>query len=318
MHWNLNPILLHLGPLELRWYGLFFATGLYLAARACTKNFDVWGLPRTHAERLTLWVPIGMILGAHYIHLIFYEQEGLFDIWPPIQFEPNGTWHFGRFWALGSGLASHGGGLGCFIALGLFFRRHAKTYGYKFHRYLDALMVSSIWVYPFVRLGNFANSEIVGRPTQSAFGVVFERLGETFARHPQQLYEAFGNFAILAFSIWWRNRYANKVRNGATFYLFILCYFSMRFCAEFTKELQIAEYETVLNMGHWLSLPPIILALSMLLFSPSHNLRTALTEDEQNALTKELELAQKMSTKIDGPLAAIPEAAATPSKSKKK
>jgi len=120
VRWNIDPVLVRFGDLELRWYGLFFATGLLLSAWKAPKYFEIWGLPKQHAERLTLWVPIGMLLGAHYIHLIFYEWDGLFDL----RFEIRRLWplevEVGRFWALGSGLASHGGGLGCVLALLLF------------------------------------------------------------------------------------------------------------------------------------------------------------------------------------------------------
>ena len=139
MHWNIDPVIVFIGPIELRYYGVLFAIGLLLCAWRAPYNFDEWRLPREHAERLTLWVPVGMLLGAHYIHLLFYETEGLFDFPHSVGSSEScgfghglantvGTWFgavpeddcrvvLGRFFGLGSGLASHGGGLGCVHAV---------------------------------------------------------------------------------------------------------------------------------------------------------------------------------------------------------
>jgi prolipoprotein diacylglyceryltransferase len=196
VRWNIEPTLLAWPPFELRYYGLLFAIGLFLAAFHGPRYFRAFGLPKGHAERLTLWVPVGMIVGAHYIHLAFYEPGGLADLRLGWDAEA-GHLVLGRFWNLGSGLASHGGALGCLVALWIFWWRNGKPLGLSFHRYGDALMLSSVWVYPWVRLGNFFNSEIVGRPTDVPWGVIFERHGSA-PRHPVQLYEAALYFVEIA------------------------------------------------------------------------------------------------------------------------
>lgn len=291
MHWDADPIIATLGTIELRWYGVLFATGLLLCAWQAPHYFARWGLPKDHAERLTLWVPIGMLLGAHYIHLIFYETEGLFDFhitvrswWPP-------DIDVGRFWGLGSGLASHGGGLGCVLAVLAFWYRNGRPIGAGFHRYTDAVMVSSVWVYPFVRLGNFMNSEIWGRPTDSALGVIFDRRGFTEPRHPVQLYEATLYFCELAFAIWLQNRYARKLRSGAIFYLLLLTHFSLRFFAEFFKESQGVDEGWSLNMGHWLSLPIISVCAFLLLGTKRFSILTPLTPEEEAENARDYSLA---------------------------
>lgn len=297
MRWNIDPILFRLGPLELRWYGLLFATGLLLAASRAPQYFKMWGLPKQHAERITLWVPVGMLLGAHYIHLMFYEQEGLFDL---RLFDESGAFHPGRFWALGSGLASHGGGLGCFLALGLFWVRNGRPLGLPFHRYADATMLASIWVYPFVRLGNFFNSEIVGRPTEGPWGVIFERWGYTTPRHPVVLYEAALYFCELAFAAAWFNpRYARKLRAGATFYLFLTIHFSLRFIAEFAKDSQGVDEGWALNMGHLLSLPIVLVCGSLILFTKRFDIRTPLTDDEKAEIERTSAAAEVEEARLD-------------------
>lgn len=278
MHWNIDPTLLHFGgPFELRYYGLLFALGLFLAAYHGPRYFRVFGLPAAHAERLALWVPVGMLIGAHYIHLIFYEPTGLTDL--RLGWE-DGHAVIGRFWNLGSGLASHGGALGCVIALLLFWRAKGRPLGLSFHRYTDAVMPASVWVYPFVRLGNFMNSEIVGRETDVPWGVIFDRYYTT-ARHPVQLYEAFLYFGELAFAAWLVKHKANRLREGVIFYLLLGTHFSLRFFAEFFKESQHVDEGWALNMGHLLSAPVILLCAFLLLGTKRFSILTPLSESEK-------------------------------------
>lgn len=279
MRWNIDPTLLAWGPIQLRYYGLLFALGLFLAAFHGPRYFRAFGLPAGHAERLTLWVPIGMLVGAHYVHLIFYEPAGLTDLrlgWDAEAGHPV----IGRFWNLGSGLASHGGGLGCLVALILFWQRNGKPLGLGFHRYGDALMLTSVWVYPFVRLGNFFNSEIVGRPTDGPWGVIFER-HYTTPRHPVQLYEAAFYFAELALAAWLVKHRAGKLREGTLMYGMLAVHFSLRFVAEFFKESQGIDEGWALNMGHLLS-APIVLGCAWLIFGTRRfSLLAPLTEEER-------------------------------------
>jgi prolipoprotein diacylglyceryl transferase len=285
MHWDIDPIITQIGAIELRWYGLFFATGLLLCAWKAPQYFQLWGLPKLHAERLTLWVPVGMLLGAHYIHLLFYETEGLLDFRFEVHqwFPPDVT--LGRFWALGSGLASHGGALGCVLALLIFWYRNGRQYGFAFHRYADAVMVTSIWVYGWVRLGNFFNSEIYGRETTMPWGVIFDRHGFIAPRHPVQLYEAFLYFAELAFAVlWFQPRFARRLRPGTTFYLFLAIHFSLRFFCEFFKETQGVDDGWALNMGHLLSLPIVVACLFVIFATKRFSILAPLTDEERAAI----------------------------------
>jgi prolipoprotein diacylglyceryltransferase len=189
----------------------------------------------------------------------------------------------GRFFGLGSGLASHGGGLGCVLAVMFFWHRYGRPLHLRFHHYADAVMVTSIWVYPFVRLGNFFNSEIVGRPTDSIFGVVFEHPGYLEPRHPVVLYEAIMYFAELGLSLWLLKRYARKLRPGVFFYGLLMTHFTLRFIAEFFKESQGVDegWPYHLNMGHALSAPIVLGCAYMLFGSKRFNVLTPLTDDEK-------------------------------------
>lgn len=278
MRWNIEPTLLSWPPFELRYYGLLFAVGLFLCAFHGPRYFRAFGLPPEHASRLTLWVPVGMLVGAHYVHLIFYEPAGLTDLRLGWNAE-EGHIVLGRFWNLGSGLASHGGALGCLVALIAFWWKRGKPLGIGFHRYGDALMLSSVWVYPFVRLGNFMNSEIVGRPTDVPWGVIFERHYST-PRHPVQLYEAALYFVEIAVAVWLVKNRAGKLREGAIMYGMLALHFSFRFLCEFFKESQAIDQGWSLNMGHLLSAPVVIGCAYVVLATPRFSLIAPLTDAE--------------------------------------
>jgi len=255
MRWNMNPILFELGPVEIRWYGLFFAIGILLGARAMPRTFAKRGLNPDHAERLTIWIVVGMIIGAHLIHLVFYE---------PSSFIHNPR----RIIEIGVGLASHGGGLGSIIAIALFCKRHKL----EFFRHADASMLSALWVIPWVRIGNFFNSEIFGRPTDLPWGVIFAYRGQTIPRHPSQIYESLIGFSLLALALYIDHKFRDRMRPGAMLFLLLGLYFLTRFFVEYVKEYQVLSPSFPLTMGQCLSLPIFLLCGYLLLFTERFNL----------------------------------------------
>ena len=117
-----------------------------------------------------------------------------------------------------------------------------------------------------IRLGNFFNSELVGRQTDGPWGVVFSRVDD-LTRHPSQLYE-FGMgsllFAII-FPLWLKKH--KTAKPGFFFGLFFTLYFALRFTVEFFKDFPLHESFFSLTTGQMLSLPFFILGLVFLLRS---------------------------------------------------
>jgi len=242
MRWNVDPVLVDFGFLAIRWYGVLFAGGVLIAASVYPRLFERRGFPSGHASGSSLWMLLGMVLGAHLIHLAFYE---------PRSFLQNPR----RIIELGYGLASHGGVLGAVLALWIYCRRK----GVPFHRYADPLALSAVWVIPFIRVGNFFNSEIIGRPTDLPWGVVFLQRGYLEPRHPAQLYEAVTGVLLIALTF----RLDRKRHGpGFAFYLLTLLYFLARFLIEFVKKHQVLDEGALLTMGQWLSLPVIAIAIA--------------------------------------------------------
>ena len=132
---------------------------------------------------------------------------------------------------------------------------------------LDRILIPVAIGGAFIRIGNFFNSEIVGKETDSVFGVVFSKLGEDFARHPAQLYEAFSYIIIffIVAHIYWRTDKLKKT--GYLFGLFFVLLWSSRFIVEFFKQAQVDGREDWIfgmNTGQTLSIPFILIGLYLM------------------------------------------------------
>ena len=118
----------------------------------------------------------------------------------------------------------------------------------------------------FIRIGNFINSEIIGKPTNSDYGVIFKQLGETFPRHPAQLYEA-GCYIIVFIILWfvyWKTD--KKEKTGFIFGLFLVMLWTVRLLIEVVKEAQVVGRDAwALNTGQLLSIPFILLGFYFIL-----------------------------------------------------
>jgi prolipoprotein diacylglyceryl transferase len=133
---------------------------------------------------------------------------------------------------------------------------------------MDRLVIVVALGGAFIRLGNFFNSEIVGLPTDTSYGVIFRALGENIPRHPTQLYEAGAYIALFALLVYIYKRGWAKAE-GLIFGIFMVWLFGMRIIIEFFKENQSAfEDGMLLNMGQMLSIPFIIAGL-FLIFTAS-------------------------------------------------
>ncbi len=246
IHWNPSPEMIDAGPLVVRWYGALFAIGFYLGYRVTGKIFHSESRGQASLDRFFLYVFVGTLIGARLGHCLFYEPD-VYLLQP---------WRIPMIWE--GGLASHGAALGVFAACWLFSRRGG---GMSALGALDRLAVSAPIAGAFIRVGNFFNSEIIGKPADLPWAVIFERI-DGVPRHPAQLYEAFAYVLIsggLAFL--WRKRRALS-QEGLMFGAYLVLTFATRFVVEFFKENQ-ASFESALplNMGQILSVPMIAMGL---------------------------------------------------------
>jgi prolipoprotein diacylglyceryl transferase len=246
--WNIDPVLLHLGPLQLRWYGLLFAAGIWAAYRVGVWSFERAGGSQEEANRLLGYVVVGTIVGARLGHCLLYEPA--YYLRHPL--EILAVWR--------GGLASHGGAAGIIVAVWLFARRTGRPVLWL----LDRVAVAAPVAAACIRVGNFFNSEIVGRPSAVPWAVIFARL-DLVPRHPAMLYEAAAYLMIFVVMLGLERRTRLSQRPGALAGSLLVLIFGARFAIEFLKEPQEAfEAALPLNMGQLLSLPVVLIGLLLL------------------------------------------------------
>lgn len=252
--WSTDPILLSFGSLRVFWYGLLFATAILVGLQLMKWIYAREGKSVELVDSGFIYAVIGIVVGARLGHCFFYDPA--FYLANPMKILA--VWE--------GGLASHGGGLGVIIALYFYVKKHNLNFLWL----LDRMVMPTALFGFFVRMGNFMNSEILGRETDVPWAIIFSRVDD-IARHPAQLYEAFANLAIfiILFFIYKKSK---NLKAGLLFGLFLTLLFSARFLIEFVKEKQ-ASYSTdlVLNTGQALSIPFLLIGIGFIIYSIKSN-----------------------------------------------
>jgi phosphatidylglycerol---prolipoprotein diacylglyceryl transferase len=255
--WNLDPALFHLGSYELRYYSLIFVA-VFLGGHALLR----WQMMRgggdeEDASDFFVYGVLAVLIGARLGHVIFYDYQKALD--DPI-------WII-KIWT--GGLSSHGAVLGLLFAMWLFTKRR----GIPFVEGMDRFTFAAALGATLVRIGNFFNSEIVGKVTDQSWGVRFPRYDQTIDapyRHPTQIYETLlGLFVLLVLYLTDRIAGKEKRPRGLLVSVFFIFYFGGRFFIEFFKELQVESIEKAagFTMGQMLSMPCILAGLIGLVVS---------------------------------------------------
>jgi len=256
--WAPSETLFKIGSFGVHYYSLMFVIAFGLGYYLMKKIFDQEKISLDHLESLFIYMVISILLGARLGDVFFYSwdyyQDHLIEVLLPIRDTPNG-YTFTGF----RGLASHGAVIGSLIGL-YFYKRKFKEKTLLW--LLDRVTVPVALGAAFVRLGNLFNSEIVGKYTQSNFGVVFLNNGETLPRHPAQLYESVC-YLILFFVLRLIYKSPKKDQAGFMIGIFFAGMFTIRFLIEFVKESQGGFEESMpfFSTGQWLSIPLIFLGL---------------------------------------------------------
>lgn len=277
-----------LGFFMIRFYSLMFVIAFGLGWYIMKNVYERENVSIDKLDSLFIWSVLATLIGARLGHVFFYDWEyfrnHLSEIILPFRFTPQ--FEFTGY----QGLASHGAAISIIIAM-YFYSKNVlhKPILWILDRVVIAVASGAI----FVRFGNFFNSEIVGKETQSSFGVQFIRdyfsprdavnatqiadpneayhaiatnpqfanlLSQVPAKHPAQLYEALAYifvFAIL-FYLYWKTEAREK--SGYLFGLFLVLLWSIRFIVEYVKESQ-GGFESALGLfstGQWLSIPFIL------------------------------------------------------------
>lgn len=260
--WNVDPVLVHLGSLEIRWYGLMWGLGFILAYNYIANLFKKNGYPDEWADRLFMYSILSTIIGARLGHCLFYEWSyygahplEIFKVWK-------------------GGLASHGGVFAIITAL-IFYSRKVthQSVWWLFDRLIPSVAVLCFCI----RFGNLMNSEIFGFPTTLPWGFEFVRsrewhqLYEGKACHPTQIYEML--YCLTAGVTAWFMYHKLHLEKfvGLITGVSLLIFFGTRFALEFMKNPQVQEeIGMTLNIGQLLSVPLILLGLYLIIKSLVH------------------------------------------------
>lgn len=249
--WDVNPVLVALGSLEVRWYGVLLAGGFFLSYLTLGKIFKKEGISQEFLDKfafnLVIWTIVGLRLG----HVLFYEPAYYFA--NPLEIL--------MVWK--GGLASHGAVIAIISYILYFTYKNKIPVLWLFDRVAAVVPIAA----GLVRIGNLMNSEIYGTPTDLPWAFVFVR-DDLLPRHPSQIYEALVYLSLFVFFIWYYKKLAGKIPAGRFTGIILAVIFTARFFIEFVKDVQVDfEATMTLNMGQWLSIPFMIMGISLWIYS---------------------------------------------------
>jgi phosphatidylglycerol:prolipoprotein diacylglycerol transferase len=249
---QIDPVLIQIGPLAIRWYALAYIIGILAAWRYAGSMISrpaLWGergppVDKTGLEDLVLWITLGIIIGGRLGHVLFYTPGMVLS--DPLEIL--------RVW--NGGMSFHGGCLGVLVAVGVFVRRRGLD---LFS--LGDLVCAVVPIGLFLgRIANFINGELWGRPTDLPWAMVFPAAGPE-PRHPSQLYEAALEGVLLFLVLRWATHRAGLLsRPGVTAGLFFAGYGLARILVETVREpdFYMPAFPLGLTMGMILSLPMVL------------------------------------------------------------
>ena len=242
----LDPVLVHIGPLAIRWYALAYIAGFIGGWRYCqwlARQNPAGPTAQDYDDFLT-WAVIGTVLGGRIGYILFYQFAMYLE--DPLQML--------QIWK--GGMSFHGGMVGVILA-GVIFTRQRNI---RFFAFTDLLACAVPIGLGLGRLGNFVNGELFGRVTDAPWGIIFPHGGPE-PRHPSQLYEAgLEGLALLIILGLLAQRKNLRVRDGLLSGAFLALYGAFRFMVEFFREpdSQLGFLYGGATMGQMLCLPMIV------------------------------------------------------------
>lgn len=254
---GLSPVALSIGPFQLKWYSLGYLFGILFGYWYMLRLLRQPGAPmaQRHADDLMLYSTLGIILGGRLGYVTFYRPD-LFET-PMSVFK---VWE--------GGMSFHGGLIGVLLAIGYLVWRNKLSY-LRVGDYVACVVPVGLFL---VRLANFVNAELWGKPTDVPWAIIFPTDPAGLPRHPSQLYEAAleGIVLMTLLSVlFWKTNARHKP--GLLGGIFLLFYGLSRFLIELVRNpdahlIEFAE-RTGMSMGQWLTVPMILIGLYLIVSS---------------------------------------------------
>jgi phosphatidylglycerol---prolipoprotein diacylglyceryl transferase len=250
-----DPVAIQIGPLAIRWYALAYIVGILLAWWYCVRQAKLppQRVTRTQLDDLVFWVTIGIIVGGRLGQVLLWEP-GLYLANP---LEILMIWH--------GGMAFHGGLIGVIVAMWLYARKQKLS----LFAFADIVAPSTPIGLFLGRVANFVNGELVGRPTDAPWAMIFPQV-DMVPRHPSQLYQAALEGVLLFIFMHWAARQQRfRERLGMLTGLFLMGYAVARAIGEIFREpeVNLGAYSFV-TWGQILSVPMFLFGLYLALRKP--------------------------------------------------
>ncbi len=260
----IDPVLIHIGPLAIRWYALGYIAGIFFGwwySRRLVANPRLWGpggapLTPTDIDDFVVWAAIGIIAGGRIGYILFYDLPHYLR--SPLDILA--VWH--------GGMSFHGGFLGTILAMVLF----ARSRKIPAWTLIDVIAPGVPVGIGLVRLANFINGELWGRPTDEPWGMLFPNApdGGMIARHPSQLYEAgLEGLALFIIVRLLTHRFHKLTSPAFVSGAFAAGYGAFRTFSEFFREpdVQIGYLPGGLTEGMLLSIPMIVAGVAVMIWA---------------------------------------------------
>jgi phosphatidylglycerol:prolipoprotein diacylglycerol transferase len=244
VHPQFDPIAFHIGPLAVRWYGLMYLAAfaqVWLLGRLRATRHAFLGFTPRDVEDMLFYGVVGVIAGGRLGEVLLYHPEFYFS--NPLEI----------FAVWKGGMSFHGGFIGVLLAIAWW----ARQAGRRFLAVTDFVAPLVPLGYAFGRIGNFINAELVGRPTDVPWAMIFPNV-DNVPRHPSQLYHA-GLDGLALFVLLWA--YSARPRPvGSVSALFLVGYGLARSFVELfrTPDFEVPLGPLSITSGQLYSIPMIV------------------------------------------------------------
>jgi prolipoprotein diacylglyceryl transferase len=253
------------GDFKIHYYSLMWMIAFIFGLQIMKKIYKNEGESESKMDSLFMYSVLGIMIGARLGHVIFYQselfREDFLSVFLPFKF--SGGFEFTGF----RGLASHGAAIGMIISMYIYNKKILKK---SVLWILDRVVIPCALGAIFIRIGNFFNSEMIGKPASEGlpWAIIFKDM-DSIPRHPGQLYEAFGYIFVflILFLLYWKTN--KRQQEGFLFGLFLLLLMAVRVFVEQFKIAQVdgrEDWILGLNTGQALSIPFILIGLYFMFF----------------------------------------------------